>query len=156
MKIDEKWLTGFIETEGYFCININKSVGLVDYQIVPEFKIIQHKKDIQLLYAIKKFFRYGSISSNISENSSIFEYKIRKFENLRDVIVPFFEKNSLLTKKKFDFISFRKVILIMEREDHLKDEGLKKIIKIKEDIDENKEIYFEEKLAITEILGIKK
>jgi hypothetical protein len=146
MKIDEKWLSGFVDGEGCFYVGINKSNDLkVGYQILPEFRIIQHKRDIELLHAIKKFFGYGSIVSNKSKTSSIFEYRIRKFENLRDVIIPFFTKNPLLTKKKFDFLSFRDVIMIIDSKKHLEKEGLNRIIRIKEKMNRNKEVYKQEK-----------
>lgn len=151
MKINEKWLTGFVDGEGCFYIGISKSSDLkIGYQILPEFRIIQHKRDIELLYSIKKFFGYGSVVPNKSKSSSVFEYRIRKFENLRNVIIPFFERNSLLTKKKLDFISFRKVVLIMESGNHLEQSGLDKVIKIKEKMNRNKDIYSKEKSVVIE------
>lgn len=99
--------------------------------MLPEFRIVQHKRDIKLLYAIKDFFGCGSVVANKSKNSGIYEYRIRKLESLRSIIVPFFEKNELLTVKKFNFLSFRKVVLKMEIGAHLTEEGLKEIVTIK-------------------------
>jgi len=132
MKIDKNWLVGFVDGEGCFYIGINKSVDLnTGYQILPEFRIVQHERDIKLLYAIKSFFGHGMVVPNRSKDSSIYEYRIRKFDVLHDVIVPFFESNKLLTCKKFNFLAFRDVILMMKQQEHLTESGLNKIIAIK-------------------------
>jgi hypothetical protein len=46
-------------------------------------------------------------------------------------IIPFFEKHQLKTRKRVDFAKFRKVVLLMEKEEHLKPDGLEKIRQIK-------------------------
>ena len=140
MKINKDWLTGFVDGEGCFYVGINKSSDLkIGYQVLPEFRIIQHEKDVELLYSIKKFLGYGSVVKNRSHNSKIMEYRIRSIDSLIKVIIPFFEKNKLLTRKNLDFISFRKVILIMKNGDHLNSEGLEQIWRIKNRMNRNKE-----------------
>ena len=99
---------------------------------MPEFRIVQHKRDIKLLYAIKSFFGHGMVVPNKSKGSSIYEYRVRKFDVLHDVIVPFFESNKLLTCKSFNFLAFRDVILMMKQQEHLTESGLSKIIAIKD------------------------
>jgi len=132
MKIDKNWIVGFVDGEGCFYIGINKSVdSKLGYQVLPEFRVVQHKRDIKVLYAIKDFFGHGSVVCNKSNGSEIYEYCVRKFETLHDVILPFFESNGLLTSKKFNFLAFRDVILIMKRREHLTESGLSKIIDIK-------------------------
>lgn len=98
---------------------------------MPEFRIVQHKRDIKLLYAIKDFFGHGMVVSNKAKNSNIYEYRVRKFETLCNIVVPFFESNGLLTTKKFNFLCFREVILIMKRQEHLTETGLNRIVEIK-------------------------
>lgn len=132
MKIDKNWLLGFVDGEGCFYIGVNKSDDLkLGYQVLPEFRIVQHKKDIKLLYAIKDFFGHGIVVPNKSKDSLIYEYRVRKFDTLHDVIVPFFESNKLLTSKRFNFLAFRDVILMMKRQEHLTELGLQKIVDIK-------------------------
>ena len=101
------------------------------YQVLPEFRIVQHKRDIKLLYAIKDFFGHGIVVPNKSSSSDIYEYRVRGFQSLHNVIVPFFESNQLLTTKKFNFLCFRDIILIMKRQEHLTEVGLNKIVEIK-------------------------
>ena len=42
---------------------------LQGYQVLPEFRIVQHKRDIKLLYGIKKFFGCGIVTYNKNKTS---------------------------------------------------------------------------------------
>lgn len=141
MKLDKNWVVGFVDGEGCFYVGINKCLSLnVGYQILPEFRIVQHERDLKLLYAIKDFFGYGLVVPNKSKESSVYEYRVRKFETLLNVVVPFFEKNELLTTKKFNFYHFREIILLMKDNHHLTFEGLNKIISIKSKMNRSSQI----------------
>jgi hypothetical protein len=112
-------------------------------QILPEFSITQHGKDVKLLYAIKQFFGCGTITKNkdnsISDTSEVvIIYRVRKLEHLNNIIVPFFKKNCLLTYKKFDFNDFADVIELMYTGKHLTSEGLVEIQKIKKRMNRNR------------------
>lgn len=106
------------------------------HQVLPEFRIVQHKRDVKLLYAIKTFFGHGMVVSDKSKDSLVYEYRVRKFDTLYDVIVPFFESNKLLTSKRFNFLAFRDVILMMKQQEHITEDGLSKIIAIKNRMDQ--------------------
>lgn len=57
MKFDNNWVVGFVDGEGCFYVGINKNKTMrLKTQVLPEFLIIQHKRDIKLLYALKDFF----------------------------------------------------------------------------------------------------
>ena len=96
------------------------------YQVLPEFRIVQHERDVQVLYALKKFFGCGVVRRNHDDR---YELRIRKLDCLKRV-VEFFEKYPLKTKKNIDFKKFRRILLLMERGEHLTKEGLIKILEI--------------------------
>jgi hypothetical protein len=73
-------------------------------QVLPEFYIIQHSRDIIVLHKIKKYFNCGVVKRN---NGDIMSYNVRNLKHLNEIIIPFFSKNMLLTSKKFNFIKFR-------------------------------------------------
>ena len=100
------------------------------YQVLPEFRVVQHERDIQVLYALKRFFECGVVRRNHEDR---YELRIRKRSCLRKV-VEFFEKHPLKTKKNVDFKKFRKILLMMERGEHLTEEGLINIIEIAMDM----------------------
>ena len=125
MKLDEKWVVGFVDGEGCFHVSVNRHKEMsIGYQVLPEFTVVQHQRDAQVLYALKEFFGCGVVRQN---NGDRLGYRVRSHEHLRDIIVPFFVSHPLCTKKRFDFEKFRSVVSLMEDGGHLTDEGLEKI-----------------------------
>ncbi len=128
MKLDPMWVAGFVDGEGTFYIGINKQPSMsIGYQVLPEFRVVQHQRDIQLLHALKTFFGVGVVRVNHGDR---YELRIRGIKHLREIIIPFFETHELMTKKKLDFIRFRQIIRLMESDIHLTKKGLIKIIDI--------------------------
>ena len=97
------------------------------YQVLPEFRIVQHKRDIQLLHILKKFFNAGVVRVNHDDR---YELRIRNLDELTNIVIPFFEKHSLHTQKKFDFIKFKRIVAMMQKGKHLRSGGIIKIIDI--------------------------
>lgn len=127
MKLSPDWVVGFVDGEGCFHVSINKHPELrTGYQVLPEFVIVQHKRDIQVLYALKRFFRCGVVRKN---NGDRWCLRIRKLSCLEKVC-EFFTKHPLKTKKNVDFIKFRRIVHKMLRGEHLTEGGLMEIIDI--------------------------
>jgi len=118
MKIDTQWLVGFVDGEGYFSIEVTKNLTLIEdqeEQVIPEFRIVQHNRDVKLLYAIKKFFNCGRVISIKGSNTKnqIMAYRVCDLNHLFTIIIPFFKRYSLVTYKKFDFYDFASIIELM-------------------------------------------
>lgn len=128
MNINPYWISGFVDGEGTFYVGINKNATMsIGFQVLPEFRIVQHKKDIKLLYALKKYFNCGVVRVNHDDR---YELRIRSLEHIKEVVIPHFDKYPLLTQKKFDFIKFKKIINLINQNKHLNFNGLVKIIDI--------------------------
>ena len=129
MDLNAQWVVGFVDGEGCFHIGINKNDTMkLGVQVLPEFTVVQHQVDEQVLYGLKAYFGCGVVRKN---HGTRLCYRVRGQENLREKIIPFFEKHQLKTRKRVDFQKFRKVILMMEKGDHLSQDGLEKIRQIK-------------------------
>lgn len=127
MELSSDWVVGFTDAEGCFFVGINRNpTTAIGYQVLPEFVIVQHKRDIQILYALKRFFRCGFVRPNHDDR---YAYRVRDLKGLQKVC-SFFLKHPLKTKKRIDFLRFHRVITMMERGDHLKLDGLQEIVKI--------------------------
>ncbi len=125
MDLSPDWVVGFVDGEGCFHVSVQSHPEMTaGYQVLPEFVVVQHMRDIQILYALKKFFRGGVVRVNHADRYS---YRIRKLEQL-ERICEFFMNHPLKTKKNVDFRKFRKIILMMKEKKHLSQEGLKEII----------------------------
>ncbi len=136
-RLEAQWVVGFVDGEGCFYIGINSQPEMsAGYQVLPEFTVVQHERDIQLLYALKQFFGCGVVRRNHAERMA---YRVRNAEHLRERVLPFFEKHPLKSKKRLDFLKFRKVLLLMERGEHLTPEGIQRIRAIASQMNKGRE-----------------
>lgn len=127
MELSPDWVVGFVDGEGCFHVSINKHPEMsTGYQVLPEFVVVQHERDLQVLYALKRFFRCGVVRRN---NGDRWCLRIRKLSCLQKVC-EFFTKHPLKTKKNVDFIRFRRVVQKMVEGKHLTLDGLLEIVEI--------------------------
>ena len=126
------WLiTGFTDAEGAFIIKIRKAAKLnTGWAIEPSFEISLHLKDLELLTQIRKYF--GDISSiRIRNDVNICVFSVRSLDDIVSKIIPHFDNYPLITKKRGDYLLFKKVILMMQQKEHLTKEGVENIINIR-------------------------
>ena len=124
-KLNAQWVVGFVDGEGCFYVGINPHPEMsCQFQVLPEFTVVQHRRDIQLLHALKKFFGCGVVRSNHGDRMA---YRVRGLDHLSDRIVPFFDQHPLKSRKRVDFARFRKILYLMRQGKHLNREGIEEI-----------------------------
>jgi hypothetical protein len=125
VNLDPQWVVGFVDGEGCFYVGINPSPSMsVGHQVLPEFVVVQHERDVKVLHALKAFFACGVVRRNHGDRWCL---RIRGHEHLAGSVVPFFERHGLKTLKRQDFLSFRRVIRLMSEGRHLTPDGLEEI-----------------------------
>jgi hypothetical protein len=125
MQLEAQWVVGFVDGEGCFHVGINPHADMsVGYQVLPEFTVVQHERNVQILYALKAYFGCGVVRKNHGDRMA---YRVRGKEHLLQRILPFFMKHPLKTKKNVDFLKFRDVLLLMANDVHLTADGVEKI-----------------------------
>ena len=135
MKLSPEWIVGFVDGEGCFHVSINRHDEMtMGYQVLPEFTVVQHESDVQILHALKAYFGCGVVRQNHGDRMC---YRVRDQGHLREIILPFFEKHLLKTKKRMNFLKFRDVLKMMERGEHLTDQGLEQIRVMKSQMNHN-------------------
>jgi hypothetical protein len=128
MDLDVQWIVGFVDGEGCFHVGISQHNDMtMGVQVLPEFTVVQHEREVQVLHALKTYFGCGVVRRNHGDRMA---FRVRRFEHLVERIAPFFMAHHLKTRKRVDFLRFRKVLLAMQRGEHLTPEGLKVIRKI--------------------------
>ena len=128
INLNPNWITGFVDGEGCFHIAINKnSKSKTGFQVTPEFTVVQHERDLKILYKIKKYFNCGVVRKN---NGNRYCFRIRSIKHIEEKIIPFFQKNSLQTIKKVMFQRFVYALLLIKRKEHLEINGIEKIKKV--------------------------
>ncbi len=126
-RLDNKWVVGFVDGEGCFHVSLNKLQKMtLGWQVLPEFRVVQHQRDEKVLKKLNDFFGFGSIVINHGDRK---EFRVRGLENLNK-IVQFFKQNQLQTSKQRNFEIFTEIIQLMNQKQHLTKEGLEKIAKL--------------------------
>ena len=127
MKLNPDWVVGFVDGEGCFFIGIQRNPTVkIGFQVIPEFRVVQHKRDIDVLHGLKSFFGFGRVCQNHDDR---WEYRVRRLDHLR-VVSEFFTSHKLKTKKRVDFQKFSDVLKMMEEGRHLTNDGLRDIARI--------------------------
>ena len=125
MELDAGWVVGFVDGEGCFHVGINAHPEMTaGFQVLPEFTVVQHERDVQVLHGLKAYFGCGVVRKNHGDRMA---YRVRSKEHLLQTIIPFFMKHPLRSKKNVDFLKFRDVLLMMEKSEHLTSEGIARI-----------------------------
>ncbi len=121
MALSNDWIVGFVDGEGSFSYSkIRNTQMSMGYQIQGEFTVVQHVRDIQLLYKLKQHFGCGSVAVNHGDR---YHFRVKNLDDLINVIIPFFEKNELQTNKKFQLPVFKEICLRLKAKKHLTQEG---------------------------------
>ena len=127
-RLSAEWVVGFVDGEGCFFVGINRQPTMkIGWQVLPEFRVVQHEKDVAILQRLQEFFGCGQITRNHGDRK---ELRIRGLRQLSERVVTFFKAHPLNTVKRSSFKRFAEVIMMMERGEHLTLEGLEKIREI--------------------------
>jgi hypothetical protein len=106
---------------------MNSSTHKLGYQVGLRFQITQHSKDKLLMENIINYLGCGYLSVR----NDIIDYRVTKFSDIVEKIIPFFDKYPILGVKQKDFEYFKLVASIISDKKHLTEEGLLKIKEIK-------------------------
>jgi hypothetical protein len=132
------WIVGFVDGEGCFSINFIKQSDRKEtqrirkgyktgFQIGHEFAVTQGESSLDCLKEIQNFFGVGNIYVNKrydNHKEHLYRYVVRKREDLRRVIIPFFTQYPLKTSKKKNFELFAECVEDIEKKHHLITEGV--------------------------------
>ena len=124
------WVAGFINGEGCFFIDIYKSTTTkIGSSAKLKFQLGQHKRDDFLIESLVDFLGCGRVIRPLSYNHV--EYVVSSFSDIRDKIIPFIQKHPIIGSKNKDFEDFYRASLIIKNKEHLVEEGLEKLKKLK-------------------------
>lgn len=128
------WIVGFTDGEGCFSVSIVRNrTSSTGWQVMPEFVITQGESSLNALKDIKNFLGCGNIFINRrydNHTENLYRFCVRSLSDLNNVIVPFFQENSLRTAKHAQFEYFVEIMNLIKNKEHLNKSGITKIANI--------------------------
>jgi hypothetical protein len=124
-------VAGFIDGEGCFSVSIRSHPSIQNprrWLIAPVFQAYQHRDNVVILEMLRDFFGCGRLTAK-GPNSSVMTYSVYGVA-LERVIIPFFDRSPLASRKREDYMKFRDVVLLMRRKAHRTDAGFRRIVEI--------------------------
>ena len=163
------WIAGFTSGDGSFQIKLRKLNTNIGYRVSLLYSFHLHIRDLDVLKGIATYFssnflcncsyfcsnknakaknemtsKCKNLNSNekkigISKDKSV-QLQIAKFTDINKKIIPFFEKYPIEGVKSLDFEDFKKVCKLIENKKHLTPLGIKTILDIKLNMNQNRKI----------------
>ena len=129
---DPEWISGFVDGEGCFFINIYKRKGSVLGEGVKlVFKITQDSRNSTLLASFVKIFGCGAIYSQSKNTGNVQDFLVTGLSDITNKVIPFFLAHPLQGANKKELADFIKVAELMKLKAHLTKKGLEEIRTIK-------------------------
>ncbi|SRR6266700_2223680 len=126
------YVAGFVDGEGCFSVSIHPHPTVrygTRWLIAPCFQAYQHRDNVGILEALQGFFGCGRITAK-GPNSSVMTYSVYRRAELESVIIPFFERYPLISRKHEDFLKWREVVRLMQLKAHRTDRGFQRIVEL--------------------------
>jgi hypothetical protein len=121
----DAYIAGFVDGEGSFHVAICRNVGTtLGWQLVPEFHVSQNPERREVLDLIRHRFDCGRIRENHRAGTdATLVLVVRNRADLLTKVVPFFERQPLLSSKQQDFCTFARIVRAMAQGVHLTADG---------------------------------
>ena len=123
------WVVGIVDGEGCFYVAIQRCrVVKLGWQVFPEFVVTQGAKSVSVLHILRDFFGCGRLTAK-GPNSSVMTYSVYGVD-LERVIIPFFDRYPLISRKLEDFLKFREIVRLVRRKEHRTERGFRRVVEL--------------------------
>ena len=149
MKVETGYyLAGFADGEGSFNVSFRPRQDYkLPWKISLCFNVSQKERVILTLF--KRYLGCGTLRGR---PDGVWYYEVNNFNAIWDNVIPFFKRyNFLSEKKKRDFYKFCQIADIIRREEHLKKEGIEKIIEIRREMNDGGKRKYGEKEILSKV-----
>ena len=142
------YLAGFADGEGSFNVSFRPRQDYKSpWKISLCFNVSQKEKVILTLF--KRYLGCGALRGR---PDGVWYYEVNNFNAIWDNVIPFFKRyNFLSEKKKRDFYKFCQIAEIIRRGEHLKKDGIEKIIEIRREMNDGGKRKYSEKEILSRI-----
>ena len=129
----EAYLSGFVDGEGSFSVGVTRRPDLeFGFQLVPEFRVSQNSERARVLEILRQELGCGRIVYNDrrrpSDRSMVLV--VRRRSELLERVIPFFDRNPLLSDKQRSYVAFRTIVKAMAAGRHLTRTGFNELVRL--------------------------
>ncbi|OAX31767.1 homing endonuclease, partial [Rhizopogon vinicolor AM-OR11-026] len=142
------WVAGFTSGDGSFHLKLSSTEANIGFRVSLIYSFHLHIRDLEVLkglcHYIFNYFNQNILSIPVGEkkiyisNDNSVHLQITNFTDILEKIIPFFDKYPILGIKRLDFEDFKKVSQIVKSKKHLTPEGIKTILEIKSNMNQNR------------------
>ena len=134
------YLTGYVDGEGCFCVSVNRSRRhRFGWEIRPSFSVSQNRDRAEVLRIFQQQFQCGTIRPDRSDHT--LKYEVRSVRDLRERVIPHFQRYPLLSSKRDVYQAFAHVCALMAQGAHLNLTGLQTILQLASGINAGKKKF---------------
>jgi hypothetical protein len=124
------YIAGYVDGEGSFSVSVQRNrTCRVGFQLVPEFHVSQNGDRAQVLELIHERLDCGYIKPNSKRDRALVFVVCNRDHLLRNVI-PFFERNPLLSTKREDFDKFALIVRELALGHHRNAAGFRRLLEL--------------------------
>src|SRR3990167_1648876 len=138
--ISADYIVGLTDGEGCFYIDVrppDKKYQRVKTGIETHFYIKLREDDFSLLNKVRDFFKCGGVyyqKEKRENHSACYRFGISSQKDIHEVLIPFFDKNPLKSKKSENYLIFRKIAIMVKDGLHREERGLRTILQLKSEM----------------------
>ena len=113
------------------------NIGITGYKIKLELKITQKTHSEGILYDLKNFFGCGNVVID-NRKTDTKKYQISKLQDILEKVIPHFDSYPCFTSKNLNYRDWKKIAYMMNKKEHLNNEGVEQILSIASQMNSNR------------------
>lgn len=135
LGLSAEYIVGLTDGEGCFYVQIREpNLTHKSYRIEMHFFIKLREDDLLLLEKVRDFFGCGGVyfqkEYRINQRNC-YRYSVTARKDLFNIIIPFFDKHPLQSKKINNFLLFRQIAFLLKGKNYRKNKSILKIRQLK-------------------------
>ena len=133
--VSNDYVVGLTDGEGCFYAGIRYPKGAhKTVRVEPHFYIKLRGDDLPVLEEVKQTFGCGAIyyqNEKRENHSACYRFEINALRDIKEKLIPFFEKYPLHSKKQREFELFKAIFKLVEEKLYKTTTGLKEVERLK-------------------------
>jgi hypothetical protein len=139
LVINPNFVTGLTDAEGCFSVVIRKNnKAKFKKNVGLRFQIHMLQNEMELLNMVKLFFGCGVLYFS---KDGFMSFAIQDFYSIKNKVIPHFLKYPLRGTKYLDFLSFKEAFDIIDKKEHLSEEGIDKFYTISKNMNSSRKYF---------------